>query len=104
MVFMIEAQITYVLDALRTMREQGAGRLEVRPEAQRAYNEAIQRKLEGTVWNTGGCASWYLDANGRNTTLWPDFTWRFWKRTREFDPAPYTLAPVAAREPVPAPA
>jgi hypothetical protein len=104
MVFMIEAQITYVLDALRTMRARGVGRVEVRREAQEAYNAAIQRKLEGTVWNTGGCASWYLDENGRNTTLWPDFTWRFWKRTREFDPAPYTLAPAPAREPVPAPA
>ena len=102
MVFMIEAQITYVLDALRTMRAQGAGRLEVRPEAQRAYNEAIQRKLEGTVWNTGGCASWYLDENGRNTTLWPDFTWRFWRRTRRFDPAPYVLAPARAAVHAPA--
>ena len=36
--------------------------------------------MGGTVWNTGGCASWYLDANGRNTTLWPDFTWRFRQR------------------------
>ncbi|MGZ4270314.1 MAG: flavin-containing monooxygenase [Solirubrobacteraceae bacterium] len=100
MVFMIEAQITYVLDALRTMRARNIGRLEVRPEAQAAYNEAIQKKLEGSVWNTGGCSSWYLDANGRNTTIWPDFTWRFWKRTREFDPAPYVLTPARTGEPV----
>ena len=104
MVFMIEAQITYVLDALRTMRDRGAGRLEVRREAMEAYNALIQRKLEGSVWNTGGCSSWYVDANGRNTTIWPDFTWRFWKRTREFDPAQYTLTPAPAREPVAAPA
>ncbi len=104
MVFMIEAQITYVLDALRTVRDTGAGRIEVRREAQEAYNAAIQRKLEGSVWNTGGCASWYLDATGRNTTIWPDFTWRFWKRTRRFDPAPYVLTPAPARAPVPAPA
>jgi cation diffusion facilitator CzcD-associated flavoprotein CzcO len=101
MVFMIEAQITYVLDALRTMRAQGIGRVEVRREAQERYNDAIQRKLDGTVWNTGGCASWYLDENGRNTTLWPDFTWRFWKRTRAFDPAPYVLAPAPRPRPAP---
>jgi len=29
------------------------------------------------VWTTGGCASWYLDDQGRNTTLWPGSTWRF---------------------------
>lgn len=36
------------------------------------------------MWNACGCASWYIDRNGRNTTLWPDFAWRFGARTREF--------------------
>ena len=44
-----------------------------------------------SVWNTGGCSSWYLDATGRNTTIWPYFTWRYWQKTRRFDPAPYVL-------------
>ena len=52
--------------------------------------------------STGGCASWYLDANGRNTTLWPDFTWRFRQRTRRFDPAHYVLrAPRPGASPSP---
>ena len=42
--------------------------------------------MEGTVWNTG-CASWYIDATGRNATIWPDWTWRFRRRSRRFDPA-----------------
>jgi cation diffusion facilitator CzcD-associated flavoprotein CzcO len=92
-VFMIEAQITYLLDALRQMRRQGAGRVEVRPDAQAAYNDRLQAKMGKTVWNTGGCASWYIDANGKNTTIWPDFTFRFWRETREFDTAAYALAP-----------
>jgi hypothetical protein len=49
-----------------------------------------------TVWNSGGCASWYIDANGKNTTIWPDFTWRFWQQTRTFDVAAYELAPASA--------
>ena len=57
--------------------------------------------MRGTVWTTGGCASWYLDAQGRNTTLWPDFTWRFRQRTRRLEPAQYELrAARPAREPV----
>ena len=48
--------------------------------------------MDRTVWNSGGCSSWYLDANGRNTTLWPDFTWRFWGRLRRFDPDAYLIS------------
>jgi cation diffusion facilitator CzcD-associated flavoprotein CzcO len=92
-VFMIEAQIAYVMDCLRTMDERGVRAVEIRAEAQAAYNARVQEQLEGTVWNAGGCRSWYLDANGRNSTLWPSFTWRFWRRTRRFDPDEYRLAP-----------
>jgi cation diffusion facilitator CzcD-associated flavoprotein CzcO len=104
-VFMIEAQLNYVLGALDAMRERGAGRVEVRPDALAAYNRRLQAKMGSTVWNSGGCASWYLDANGKNTTIWPDFTFAFWRQTREFDAAAYELAPVSARaEPEPEPA
>ena len=101
-VYMLESQFTYVLDALRVMRERRAGIIEVREEAQRAFNEEVQRSMEGTVWTTGGCASWYIDRNGRNTTLWPGWTWDFRRRTRRFDPAPYDLAPAPAEDLEPA--
>jgi cation diffusion facilitator CzcD-associated flavoprotein CzcO len=96
LLFMIEAQLSYVLDALRQMRQRGTTRIEVRRDAQEAYNAYIQRRLVRSVWNTGGCSSWYLDATGRNTTIWPYFTWRYWQKTRRFDPAPYMLSNGAA--------
>jgi len=99
MIYMAESQIAYVLDALRTARAHGAETLEVRPEAQRGYNEALDGRMQGTVWNTG-CASWYLDRTGRNATLWPDWTWRFRRRTARFDPAEYVLHGAPAREAV----
>ena len=91
LVFMIESQIAYVLDALEGARRHGIDTLEVRPEVQAAFNEDIQRRMQRTVWMRGGCASWYIDARGRNTTLWPDFTWPFHRRTQRFDPAAYRL-------------
>jgi cation diffusion facilitator CzcD-associated flavoprotein CzcO len=94
-VFMIESQVDYVGDALATMRRRGAGRLEVRPEAQAGYNAEVQRLTRGTVWVSGGCASYYIDRNGRNSSLWPTFTWPFRRRTREFDERAYTLAAAA---------
>ncbi len=88
---MIEAQIGYVIDALRKMDRYGLETVEVRPEVQAAYNKEIQRRLEGTVWNSGGCVSWYLDKNGKNTTLWPRTTWRFTRQMRDFDLASYSV-------------
>ena len=90
MIYMAESQIAYVLDALREMEQRGASALEVRPEVERQYNERLDRRMDGTVWNTG-CASWYLDDTGRNGTLWPDWTWRFRHRTAKFDAAHYEL-------------
>jgi cation diffusion facilitator CzcD-associated flavoprotein CzcO len=90
-VFMIESQCNYLLYALRRKQAAGAAELVVRAEAQAAYNARLQEQMRGTVWTSGGCASWYLDANGRNTTLWPTFTWPFRERTRRLDPAEYEL-------------
>lgn len=91
-VFMIEAQIRYVVAALTRARASGAHRIEVRPAAQAGYDRRVNRKMRRTVWVTGGCRSWYLDASGRNITLWPDFTWAFARQTRRFDSGSYELA------------
>jgi cation diffusion facilitator CzcD-associated flavoprotein CzcO len=98
-VFMIEAQIAYVADALRTMEQRDAAVADVRPEAQEASTRAVQEKLDGTVWNTGGCASWYLDAKGTNATIWPGFTWNYKRITMRFDAESYELTPARVPEP-----
>jgi cation diffusion facilitator CzcD-associated flavoprotein CzcO len=90
MIFMIESQLRYVLDALRTMDERNVTSFEIRPEAMSAYNAKIQSMMPGTVWMSG-CASWYLDAHGNNTSIWPDFTFRFRHQTRRFDANAYAL-------------
>jgi cation diffusion facilitator CzcD-associated flavoprotein CzcO len=95
MVYMIESQIAYVLDALATMERERADAVEVRRDAADRFNEAIGEQLDGTVWNTG-CASWYLDDTGRNATLWPDWTWRFRQRTARFDRPSYELRAAGA--------
>ncbi|OBG28821.1 4-hydroxyacetophenone monooxygenase [Mycobacterium sp. 852002-51057_SCH5723018] len=85
MVYMIESQLNYVVDAISTMQSRAISRIDVRQDVQDDYNEQLQCKLAGSVWMTGGCASWYLDAHGNNTTLWPDFTFRFRRMTKRFD-------------------
>jgi cation diffusion facilitator CzcD-associated flavoprotein CzcO len=91
-VYMLESQLAYAIDALRTMRLRGAAEFEVRRAVQAAYNEELQERLADTVWSTG-CSSWYLDRNGRNSIQWPGFTFEYRRRTRRFDAAAYRLAP-----------
>jgi cation diffusion facilitator CzcD-associated flavoprotein CzcO len=95
MVFMIESQVKYIMDCLRTVRRRNLQTVEVRPEIQAAFNTEIQKRMQGTVW-TSGCASWYLDARGHNTTIWPGFTFEFRRRTRHFDAQHYKLTPQKA--------
>ncbi len=100
-IYMIESQVAYIMDALRIMDAGGVQTIEVRPEVQETFRDEIDAELAGSVWNSGGCSSYYLDASGRNSTIWPGFTWRYRQRTRHFDVAHYTLgfrAPL--REPV----
>ena len=75
------------------VKRRGAGVFEVRPEVQEAFNAELQEQLEGTVWNSGGCSSWYIDRNGKNTVLWPTWTWKYRRSTRRFDAENYNLEP-----------
>jgi hypothetical protein len=92
-VIMIEAQVEHLLGVLRHMRAHGIAALEPRAEAQAEWRREMDARMRGTVWVAGGCASWYLDATGRNSTLWPDTTWRFRRRVARFTPDAYTEPP-----------
>jgi cation diffusion facilitator CzcD-associated flavoprotein CzcO len=81
-IFMIEAQTRYIAAHVRRLRR-GARTVEVQPAAQRVFNDELQSRLQHTVWQGGGCRSWYQDpVTGRNTLLWPGSTIEFWRRTR----------------------
>ncbi|MGH3412764.1 MAG: flavin-containing monooxygenase [Marmoricola sp.] len=97
MVFIIESQIAYVVDALRTVRDRQLASVEPTREAQDAWSGDLHRRMDRTVWKSGGCASWYLDAHGRNTTLWPRQTFTFRRLLRRFDPQAYRLTAHAGR-------
>jgi cation diffusion facilitator CzcD-associated flavoprotein CzcO len=90
-IFMIEAQVRYVIDAMRELRRRGADWLDVKPEAQRRFNERLQAAMTGTVWSAG-CTSWYQQADGRNFTLWPWSTVRYWFATRRVAARDYEFA------------
>ncbi|PVG81767.1 4-hydroxyacetophenone monooxygenase [Nocardioides gansuensis] len=91
MVFIIESQLAYVTSALRRLRAEGFPAVEPRRQVQDEWNADIQRRMKRTVWSAGGCASWYLDAHGRNTTLWPRTTFTFRRLLSDFDADAYEV-------------
>lgn len=91
MVYMIESNIDYIERAVRFIDRNNVTSIEIRQDVVDTFGDEIQRKMQGTVWTSGGCASWYLDERGRNTTLWPSFTFEYRQRCRDFDPARLTV-------------
>jgi cation diffusion facilitator CzcD-associated flavoprotein CzcO len=87
-VAIIEAQLGYVLEALEELDTRGADWVEPDPSAQLAHNEKLQHALRGSVWESG-CANFYLDETGRNTTLWPGTVLAFRRALRRLDPAEF---------------
>ncbi len=88
MIYMIEANVRYVVGAVKARREAGLRSLEVKPEASLAYNAELQRRLARSVW-ASGCKSWYLSSSGKNHALWPGFTFEYRRITRRFDAGAY---------------
>lgn len=102
MVLMIESQVAYVVAACRALRADAVAAVEPTAQAQQRWNEDLQRRMRRTVWSTGGCSSWYLDAHGRNVTLWPRTTYTFRRLTSRFDSEAYTATYPATDTGVPA--
>ncbi len=96
-VTMIESQVDHLLGALRHLDTQNLAAVEPRAEVQADFVREMDRRSEGTVWTSGGCESWYLDRTGRNSTLWPGFTFSFKRRVERFDPADYRGIPERRR-------
>jgi cation diffusion facilitator CzcD-associated flavoprotein CzcO len=89
-VFMIESQIRYVVQALDLLEKRKATYLEVRPETEQHFLNRVQHRLANSVWQSG-CSSWYQDDNGRNVAIWPHYSWQYWLATRRLKTSDFTL-------------
>ncbi|MEU8630218.1 NAD(P)/FAD-dependent oxidoreductase [Streptomyces sp. NPDC048669] len=101
----LEAQLTHLISALDHLDRGGHRTLDVTATAQAAHNTALQAALATTVYNSGGCSSYYFSAGGRNTFVWPWSTGNLIRRLSRFDPGAYAwTAPTPRPAPAPAPA
>lgn len=83
-IFMIESQVHYILKCMQELEWRDMSYLNVKKEAQAEFNQELQERLKGTVWQSG-CSSWYQQMGGKNFVLWPASTLAFWRRNREIN-------------------
>lgn len=87
-VYMLESQITYILQALTHARRDPSKPLNVKDGVQDRFNRKVQAQIRNTVWDQG-CTSWYKTASGKNTNNWPGFTFTYRHQTAHFQPTDY---------------
>jgi cation diffusion facilitator CzcD-associated flavoprotein CzcO len=88
-ILMIEAQIHYIMEAIGYMEKHQYSKLVVNALDQKKYNLNLQHKLNKTVWQSGGCKSWYQNKEGKNVALWPGYTFEFMRMLQRFDASAY---------------
>ncbi|AHH16729.1 putative monooxygenase [Nocardia nova SH22a] len=96
-IFMIESQIAYIVDALKTLRDNGIDRVEVRAGVQRQFLDEMRERSRETVWLGGGCDSYYTNDKGENAGLYPNWSFEYRRRVAAFDAQSYLMS----RSPMP---
>lgn len=84
LVVMIEAQFSFIMDAIQKIKQQDIKYIDVKEPVQKEFCQTMQEKMVGTAW-TSGCNSWYLSDSGKNFTLWPDYTFNYIRQTKNID-------------------
>ena len=87
-VFMLEAQMGFIVRSMRFMRDKGFSSMQVRESVETAFNDKLQLKMKDTVWESG-CRNWYQDVRGRNIAMWPGYSFVYWARIRKLSNADF---------------
>lgn len=88
---MMESQANYIMKYVELLEKAGANAfLDLKPDVQANYNRFLEKHFRKTVW-TSGCKSWYMNARGRNTTLYPRLTVNFRLETKHLDNREYEI-------------
>jgi cation diffusion facilitator CzcD-associated flavoprotein CzcO len=97
-VIMIEAQVNYIIDALKKLRAVGKPAINVAAGAQAGFIDELKGKLKGTVWQDGGCNSWYQDEHGFVSTIWPGSAASYQKTMKSADLRDYEVLATQAEK------
>jgi cation diffusion facilitator CzcD-associated flavoprotein CzcO len=91
-IFMLECQQKYIVQAVKLMRDKGLASIDVLSQAERAFTDDIQARSRGSVYEAG-CHSWYLTADGRNSNNWIGYMTDYKRAVRTLETAHFLLTP-----------
>jgi len=83
----LEAQASYLRQALQQLSARGASSIEVRPEVEAASDRAVQERFAGTAWVD--CESWYRTEEGRIVANWPGYMREYLQQTENLNGAEF---------------
>ncbi|ASP37428.1 monooxygenase [Bacterioplanes sanyensis] len=91
-IFVIEAQMNYIMTALEEVGRRYKSVIEVKADAEERYTQHIHQEMEKTVWHTGGCNSWYKSKSGKVIAMFPGFSFTFRRWTKNFRQADHIFS------------
>ncbi|MDZ4297176.1 MAG: NAD(P)/FAD-dependent oxidoreductase [Moraxellaceae bacterium] len=83
-IFVIEAQMNYIMKSITAMHRTGSQAIEVKPEAEARYTNMIHDEMKQTVWKSGGCNSWYQSKSGHVIAMFPGFSFTYRQMAKRF--------------------
>lgn len=84
--FIIEAQMEYMMQSMEAVLKKNADVIEVKPESEKEYTDMIHSEMEQTVWKSGGCNSWYQSKSGHVIAMFPGFSFTYLRMAKNFKP------------------
>ena len=91
----LEAQASYLRQALQQLGARGAASIDVRPEVEAASDRALQERFAGTAWVD--CDSWYRTENGRIVANWPGYMREYLQQTETLDGSEFRFTQLPER-------
>lgn len=91
-IFVIEAQMNYIVNSLNALKKSNHRSIEVKAEAEQRYTTHIHQEMDKTVWKSGGCTSWYQSKSGHVIAMFPGFSFTYERWTKNFRAADHDFA------------
>jgi 4-hydroxyacetophenone monooxygenase len=92
LVFFLECQVNYLTTAVRLLLETSSASMSLRPEVYKEYQDEIVEASALRVWGWSKTHSWYKNAGGRSTIMWPLTAQRYLEDTRAVRAEHYDLS------------
>ena len=91
LIFNGECQVRYTMECIKLLLQSGDSALECLEETHADYQRRFRELHAKLIWEHPGVHSYYQNADGKVTLLWPWKIIDMWRWTKQVDPGDYRL-------------